>query len=84
MVDYAGFKVSAVKSSLSPVMLEYRESFYIKRGEVGKRSGEEEIVIGTCCYYLDRNGYLLDSESKYLTDQRGHQIRLDDKHLKLL
>lgn len=26
----------------------------------------------------------MDSESKYITDQRGVNIRLDEKHIKLL
>lgn len=35
-------------------------------------------------YFIDRNGYLLDQERRYLTDLRGNQIKLDEKHLKLL
>lgn len=35
-------------------------------------------------YYVDKNGFLLDSESRYLVDRKGSQVRLDEKHLKLL
>lgn len=35
-------------------------------------------------YYVDKNGYLIDGDHRYLVDSKNNQIRLEEKHLSLL
>lgn len=35
-------------------------------------------------YYIDKNGFLMDHENRYLVDRKGSQVRLDEKHMRLL
>jgi flagellar basal body rod protein FlgG len=35
-------------------------------------------------YHIDKCGYLLDQNNYYLLDRTGYQIKLDEKHYKLL
>ena len=46
--------------------------------------GEIKIILTDNTYYIDSEGYLLDKEQHYLVDSRGNQVRLEEKHVKLL
>jgi flagellar basal body rod protein FlgG len=35
-------------------------------------------------YYVDREGFLLDSQNRYIVDAKGMQIKLEPTHLNLL
>ena len=35
-------------------------------------------------YYIDNEGYLLDCHSRYIVDQKGKKVRLEDKHITML
>ena len=41
-------------------------------------------MINSATYYIDKSGYLLDQDNHYLIDRRGYQIKLEEKHFKLL
>lgn len=75
-------------------MLEYREVFIVKPHKSGIRihpRDETEIILNSSTYlnkkvtyHVDKEGYLLDSQNRYIIDWKGAQIRLDEKHLSLL
>lgn len=48
------------------------------------RKGEIKIVMTDNTYYIDHEGYLLDKYQNYLVNSHGNQIRLEEKHIKLL
>jgi hypothetical protein len=35
-------------------------------------------------YYIDNEGHLLDCHSRYIVDQKGKKIKLEEKHLNIL
>ena len=35
-------------------------------------------------YYIDNEGYLLDANSRYIVDQKGKKVRLEEKHIQML
>jgi hypothetical protein len=35
-------------------------------------------------YFIDNEGQLLDCHSRYIVDQKGKKIKLEEKHLGLL
>jgi flagellar basal body rod protein FlgG len=41
-------------------------------------------VLHSGQYHIDRFGYLLDHDNRYIVDTKGNQIKLEEKHLKLL
>lgn len=49
-----------------------------------KANGEIKITIMDNTYYIDSEGYLLDKDQFYLVDSRGMQVRLEEKHIRLL
>ena len=66
----------------SAILLRFVESFRVRKN--GGKSGETKIVITDNTYYIDSEGYLLDKDQQYLVDGYGNQIRLEERHLKLL
>ena len=50
----------------------------------GTKTGEVKITITDNTYYIDAEGFLLDKEQNYWMDGRGKQVRLEERHLKLL
>lgn len=35
-------------------------------------------------YYIDNDGFLLDCHSRYIVDQKGKKIKLEEKHIAIL
>ena len=80
--QFPSFKSSGIKCSGSAILLRFVESFKVRKN--GIKKGEAKIVITDNTYYIDSDGYLLDKDQQYLVDGYGNQIRLEEKHLKLL
>lgn len=78
-------KVSPISSN-SCIMLKYQELFK------ARNKNETDMVINECKnifnyivnYYVDDDGFLLDCHSRYIVDQQGRKIRLEEKHLTML
>ena len=76
------YKSSALRCSGSAILLRFVESFRVRKN--GGKSGETKIVITDNTYYIDSEGYLLDKDQHYLVDSKGKQVKLEDKHVKML
>lgn len=63
-------------------MLRFVENFRVRKH--GTKTGEVKITITDNTYYIDSEGYLLDKEQNYLLDGRGKQVRLEERHIKML
>ena len=35
-------------------------------------------------YFIDKEGFLLDSDNFYITDEKGNQIKIEEGHLEAL
>lgn len=76
------FKSSAIKCSGTAILLRFVESFKVRKNCTKK--GEAKIVLTDNTYYIDSEGYVLDKDQHYLIDSLGKQLKLEEKHLKLL
>lgn len=47
-------------------------------------AGEVKITVSDTTYYIDCEGFLLDKDQHYLVDSRGLQVRLEDRHIRML
>ena len=54
------------------------------RRSLTTRESHYEVTITDHTYYIDPEGYLLDSQQQYLVDSRGNQIQLEKAHLQKL
>ena len=78
----ASYKPSAIKCSGTAILLRFVESFRVRKN--GGKSGQSKLIITDNTYYIDNEGYLLDKDQHYLVDSKGKQVRLEEKHIKML
>ena len=76
------YKSSALKCSGSAILLRFVEHFKVRKH--GTKTGEVKITLTDNTYYIDGDGYLLDKEQNYLMDNKGRQVKLEERHIKIL